>query len=67
MNTFIDKETAAAHQLYLDASALALLARNKAGDYASPEDREAATIALLLRALDLAGGKSFINHRSEIN
>lgn len=67
MNTFIDKETAAAHQLYLDASALALLARNKAGDYASPEDRDAATVALLVRALELAGGHQHIKPQGDQN
>jgi hypothetical protein len=49
------------------AARMALLfAQTHATYYAQPQDREAATIALLLRALELAGGKDFINHRSEL-
>lgn len=67
MNTFTESENAAAHQLYLDACALNMMAREKIGEYANPEDREAATIALLMRALELAGGKDFINLGVNLN
>lgn len=40
-------------------------AKSRASDYADFEDHEAATIALLLRVLELAGGKHFIKPQGE--
>lgn len=55
MNTFTELEEQS-------AAILAAHAEYYVKKYAQPEDREAATIALLLRALEIAGGKDFINH-----
>jgi hypothetical protein len=48
MNKFDQSEKRAAELVLLDA-------QRHANSYALPEDREAATIALLIRALELAG------------
>ena len=53
MNTFERSEEQAARMALL-------FAQTHANHYAQPEDREAATIALLLRALELAGGNDFL-------
>lgn len=52
-NSFELSEESAANTLFLAALQLT-------ETYAQQQDREAATIAVLLRALELAGGKDFI-------
>jgi hypothetical protein len=53
LNQFEQSEDAAAHMALL-------FAQTHTAKYAQPGDRQAATIALLLRALELAGGGFFI-------
>ena len=66
MNKFETLEEQAA-QLLIDSLAthVVALAGITATQYAEPADLEAATIALLLRALELAGGSKFIKPQEE--
>jgi hypothetical protein len=58
MNTYTQHEQASGLLLYNSA-------RTLAREYAPPQDQDAATIALLLEALVLAGGESFIKPTEE--
>ncbi len=58
MNNFELSEESAANTLFLAALLLT-------ETYAQQQDREAATIAVLLRAVEIAGGKDFIKENED--
>lgn len=58
MNQFEAHEESAAHQVFLASLALT-------ETYAQECDREAATIALLLRALEIAGDRDFLKENED--
>jgi len=58
MNHYTQSEEHAASLVHLEA-------QRHANSYAQPGDRQAATIALLLRALELAGGAFLLKENED--
>jgi hypothetical protein len=58
MNNFEQSEETAASLVHLEA-------QRHANSYALPGDRQAATIALLLRALEIAGGAFLLKENKD--
>lgn len=62
---FLEEQAAICLNEYL-ATRVVCLADICATQYAEPADLEAATIAVLLRALEIAGGSKFIKPQEEL-
>jgi flagellar basal body P-ring protein FlgI len=58
MNQFTQSENTAASLVLIEA-------QRHANSYAQPGDRQAATIALLMRALELAGGAFLLKENED--